>query len=78
MCWRRARSTPIRQRGAISRSELGVASDRAYGDWREMLAGERGRPDRVDLVTVATPNSTHYEIPRRFSKPASPCCARSR
>ena len=45
---------------------LGVAPDRAYGDWREMLAGERGRPDRIDLVTVATPNSTHYEITKAF------------
>ncbi|WP_282119498.1 Gfo/Idh/MocA family protein [Ruegeria atlantica] len=41
---------------------LGVASDRAYGDWQEMLAGEKNRPDRVDLVTIATPNSTHFEI----------------
>ncbi len=45
---------------------LGVAEDRAYGDWCEMLEGERNRPDRVDLVTVATPNSTHYEISKAF------------
>ncbi len=45
---------------------LGIAPDRTYGDWREMLAGERDRPDRVDLVTVATPNSTHYEISKAF------------
>lgn len=45
---------------------LGLAADRAYGDWREMLEGERGRPDRVDLVTVATPNATHFEITRAF------------
>ncbi|MBO9401396.1 Gfo/Idh/MocA family oxidoreductase [Shimia sp. R9_3] len=45
---------------------LGVAEDRAYGDWTEMLAGERGREDRVDLVTVATPNSTHFEITKSF------------
>ncbi|MCF2870970.1 Gfo/Idh/MocA family oxidoreductase [Octadecabacter sp. G9-8] len=45
---------------------LGVAADRAYGDWREMLAGERAREDRVDLVTVATPNSTHFEITKAF------------
>ncbi len=44
----------------------GVAEDRAYGDWREMLAGEKGRADRVDLVTVATPNSTHFEISKAF------------
>ena len=45
---------------------LGLADDRAYGDWQEMLAGERGRDDRVDLVTVATPNATHFEITRAF------------
>lgn len=45
---------------------LGLAADRSYGDWREMLEGERARPDRVDLVTVATPNATHYEIARAF------------
>ena len=45
---------------------LGVVADRAYGDWREMLNGERTREDRVDLVTVATPNSTHFEITKSF------------
>ena len=45
---------------------LGLAADRAYGDWREMLAGERGREDRIDLVTVATPNATHFEITKAF------------
>ena len=45
---------------------LGIAPDRAYGNWQEMLAGERGRVDRIDLVTVATPNSTHYEITKAF------------
>ena len=45
---------------------LGIAPDRAYGDWREMLEREKSRPDRVDLVTVATPNSSHYEVTRAF------------
>jgi predicted dehydrogenase len=45
---------------------LGIAKGRAYGDWREMLEGERNRPDRPDLVTVATPNATHFEIARAF------------
>lgn len=45
---------------------LGLAADRAYGDWREMLDGETGRDDRIDLVTVATPNATHFEITRAF------------
>ena len=53
-------------RGREFAERLGVARDRAYGDWREMLAGERDRPDRIDLVTIATPNSTHYEITKAF------------
>lgn len=52
--------------GRAEAKRLGVAADRAYGDWREMLESESGRPDRVDLVTVATPNATHYEIARAF------------
>ena len=31
-----------------------------------MLAGERARPDPVDLVTVATPNDTHFAITKAF------------
>ena len=46
--------------------ELGIADDRAYGDWKEFLAAESAREDRVDLVTIATPNSTHYEIAKAF------------
>ncbi|MEM8978749.1 MAG: Gfo/Idh/MocA family oxidoreductase [Pseudomonadota bacterium] len=52
--------------GKAYAQELGVAADRAYGNWQEMLEGERGRTDRVDLVTVATPNSTHFEITKAF------------
>lgn len=52
--------------GRAYAQRLGIAADRAYGDWREMLAGESAREDRVDLVTVATPNSTHFEITKAF------------
>ena len=47
-------------------TRLGLSADRAYGDWREMLEGESNRDDRIDLVTVATPNSTHFEITKAF------------
>ncbi len=53
-------------KGRAYAQTLGVAADRAYGNWQEMLEGEKDRPDRVDLVTVATPNSTHFEITRAF------------
>ena len=54
------------EKGRAYAQRLGVAPDRAYGDWREMLGGERDRDDRIDLVTVATPNSTHFEITKAF------------
>jgi predicted dehydrogenase len=53
-------------KGRAYAQSLGVPADRAYGDWREMLAGEVAREDRIDLVTVATPNATHYEITKAF------------
>ena len=50
------------ERGRRFAQGLDIPPDRAYGDWREMVAAEDARPDRVDLVTVATPNDTHFEI----------------
>ncbi len=55
-------------KGRAYAQDLGIAPDRAYGNWQEMLAGETQRADRVDLVTVATPNATHYEITKAFLK----------
>ena len=46
--------------------KLGISASRAYGDWKEMLDCEKYRTDRLDLVTVATPNSTHFEITKAF------------
>ena len=40
--------------------------DRAYGSWQDMLASEKKQDNPIDLVTVATPNSTHFEITKAF------------
>ena len=53
-------------RGQDFAQRLGVRANRAYADWREMLEAERQREDRLDLVTVATPNFTHFEITKAF------------
>jgi predicted dehydrogenase len=45
---------------------LGIPKDRAYGSWREMFEAEKSRSDRLDLVTIATPNSLHFEITKAF------------
>ncbi|MGB8316325.1 MAG: Gfo/Idh/MocA family oxidoreductase [Aestuariivirga sp.] len=55
---------PVKSRDFAIR--LGIAEDRAYGSWQDMLAGEKDRKDRIDLVTVATPNSSHYAISKAF------------
>ena len=52
--------------GCAYGQRLGLSAERAYGSWREMLAGELARADRVDLVTIATPNATHFEITKAF------------
>lgn len=52
--------------GRAYAKSLGIADARAYGAWQDMLVGEKDREDRVDLVTVATPNATHFEITKAF------------
>ena len=46
--------------------ELGLTADRAYGSWQEMLASEQVRDDKIELVTIATPSDTHFEIAKAF------------
>src|SRR5262245_54377393 len=43
-----------------------IAPDRAYGSYKEMIDQEAKRPagDRIDFVSVTTPNHTHFEIAR--------------
>jgi predicted dehydrogenase len=47
-----------------SAADYDIPAQRAYGSYREMLDAERKLPanQRIDFVTVATPNHTHFEI----------------
>ena len=45
---------------------LGLEPERVYSDWRQMLQAERQRHDKLDLVTIATPNATHHEITKAW------------
>lgn len=49
-------------RGTTFAGELGVSADRSYPDYLSMLRAERQRDDAVEVITIATPNSTHYAI----------------
>src|SRR5262245_53067652 len=53
-----------------SASDFDIAPDRAYGSWQEMVAAEAKLPtgERVDFVTIATPNHTHFEIAKAFAE----------
>jgi predicted dehydrogenase len=55
-------SDPTRARE--SARDLGIADDRAYGSWQELLDGERARPEdeRIELVVIVTPNDVHYPV----------------
>jgi predicted dehydrogenase len=50
---------------ASGRQEL-LPPDRVYTDWREMLAKESVRPDRIDAVVIATPPRLHYPVAKAF------------
>ncbi len=50
------------ERGRAFALAQGIDASRSYGDFREMVAGEVGREDRVDAVAICTPNFTHYPI----------------
>ena len=41
---------------------LGVAADRCYPDYQTLFAEEVKRSDGIEVVSIATPNKTHYEI----------------
>src|SRR5215470_14646869 len=45
-----------------SASDYDIAADRAYGSYQEMIASEGKRPagDRVDFVSITTPNHLHF------------------
>lgn len=49
-----------------SAPDYDIPTDRAYGSVDEMVAAETKRADKVDFVSVATPNHTHFPIAKKF------------
>ncbi len=50
--------------------ELYLDSSRAYSDYREMAEKESALPagERIDFVSIATPNADHFDVARTFLK----------
>ena len=57
-------SDPDRSRQAAE--SFGITPSRAYGSYRELIEAESRLPveERVDFITIATPNHWHYEMAR--------------
>lgn len=56
-CFSRNRANTL-QTGAA----LGVAKDRLYKTYEEMIRAEAARPDGIDFLVIVTPNQSHYPI----------------
>jgi predicted dehydrogenase len=52
------------ERAKASAPSYDIAADRAYGSYQDLIDGENSLPEdqRVDFISVATPNHTHFEI----------------
>ena len=50
--------------------DYGITPNRAYGTYKEMVEGEKRLPEneRIDFVSIATPNHTHFEIAKAFAE----------
>jgi predicted dehydrogenase len=54
------------ERGRAAARDLHIADDRAYGSFAEMAAAESKRPDRIDAVSIVTPNHLHFGPAKAF------------
>lgn len=52
------------EKSVASGAAIGLATDRSYPTWRDMLKVEMARPegDRIEVVSIVTPNSSHFDI----------------
>jgi len=55
-----------KERGQQYGKSLGLESDRTYTDYLQMAKAEASREDKIQVVGVMTPNSTHYPIAKTF------------
>jgi predicted dehydrogenase len=57
------------ERSRASGRELGLEDRRIYASWRQMLDGELAleASERIDAVSIVTPNATHFEIAHAFA-----------
>lgn len=57
------------ERARASAGDYDIKPERAYDSYKDMVAGESRLPssERIDFVSIATPNHTHFEIAKAFA-----------
>ncbi len=55
-----------RKRAIASALSLGIAPDRAYGNFEEMAKAEAKRDDGIEVVAIVTPNHMHAPVAKTF------------
>jgi predicted dehydrogenase len=58
------------ERARASGRELGLRDGRNHGRWEDLLADElrRGQDERIDFVSIVTPNHMHFPVARAFAE----------
>lgn len=58
------------EKAIASGKDLGLPDRRNYESWQKMVEGELALPDdeRVDFVSIVTPNDMHYPIAKAFAQ----------
>ena len=58
------------ERALASGRELGLTDSRNHARWQDLLEDELRRPrdERIDMVSIVTPNHLHYEVARTFTE----------
>ena len=58
-----------------SAKELNLPANRAYKSWQEMLEKELELPEdeRIDFVSIVTPNHVHFPVAKAFVEAGFQC-----
>ncbi|WP_457333237.1 Gfo/Idh/MocA family protein [Rhizobacter sp. P5_C2] len=58
------------ERARASGRDLGLAEARNHGSWQALLDDELKRPrgERIDFVSIVTPNHVHFEVAKAFTE----------
>lgn len=54
------------EKNTITAQKYKLQKERVYTDYKQMASVESGREDKIDFVSIVTPNADHFEIAKAF------------